>query len=59
MVASLDGLRLIRDEKRGSINNPESIGIELANTLKNQDGSGASIIENNHFTQASDVAILS
>ncbi len=36
MVASLDGKRLIRDEKRGSINAPESIGIDLANTLKEQ-----------------------
>ena len=31
-----EGLRLIRDEKRGSISNPESIGIELANSLKDQ-----------------------
>ncbi|WP_320667287.1 hydroxymethylbilane synthase [Prochlorococcus sp. MIT 1307] len=36
MVASLDGQRLIRDEKRGSINNPDSIGIDLANSLKKQ-----------------------
>ena len=36
MVASLDGKRLIRDEKRGSVNKPESIGIDLANTLKEQ-----------------------
>ena len=36
MVASLDGLRLIRDEKKGSTNDPESIGIDLANTLKEQ-----------------------
>ena len=36
MVASLDGKRLIRDEKRGSLNKPESIGIDLANTLKEQ-----------------------
>ena len=27
---------LIRDEKRGSISNPELIGIELANALKEQ-----------------------
>ncbi len=36
MVASLDGKRLIRDQKKGSIDNPESIGLELANTLKGQ-----------------------
>ena len=36
MVASLDGQRLIRDEKQGSIDNAESIGIELANALKSQ-----------------------
>ncbi len=36
MVASLDGKRLIRDTANGSANSPESIGIELANSLKNQ-----------------------
>ncbi len=36
MVASLDGLRLIRDEKRGKAINPQPIGIELANALKSQ-----------------------
>ena len=36
MVASLDGKQLIRDKKRGSSSKPESIGIELANTLKSQ-----------------------
>ncbi len=34
MVASLDGKRLIREKQLGSINNPELIGIELANTVK-------------------------
>jgi len=34
MVASLDGKRLIREKQSGSINNPELIGIELANTVK-------------------------
>ena len=36
MVASLDGLRLIQDKKKGAITNPELIGIELANALKAQ-----------------------
>ncbi len=36
MVASLDGQRLIKDEKRGSINVPESIGKSLASSLKDQ-----------------------
>ncbi len=36
MVASLDGKRLIKDEKRGPINSAESIGIELAHALKSQ-----------------------
>lgn len=36
MVASLDGKRLIKDKRIGSINRAESIGIELANSLKNQ-----------------------
>ena len=36
MVASLDGTRLIRDEARGPQGNPETIGIELARTLRRQ-----------------------
>ena len=36
MVASLDGKRLISDEKKGSVNKSEDIGIELANCLKAQ-----------------------
>mgnify|MGYP001820365032 CR=1 FL=1 len=36
MVASLDGLRLIRDEARGSQQDPEAIGIALAATLRQQ-----------------------
>ena len=36
MVASLDGLRLIRDQTRGDCSDPEAIGIALANTLKQQ-----------------------
>ena len=36
MVASLDGQRLIRDEARGPQEDPESIGIALAHTLKQQ-----------------------
>ena len=36
MVASLDGLRLIRDETRGPQEDPEAIGIALAHTLKAQ-----------------------
>ncbi|AAP99539.1 MULTISPECIES: hydroxymethylbilane synthase [Prochlorococcus] len=36
MVASLDGKQLIRDTKTGSSMHPETIGIELANTLKSQ-----------------------
>ncbi len=36
MVASLDGQRLIRDNKKGSIDDPESIGIELAKILRSQ-----------------------
>jgi len=34
MVASLDGEKLIRDIRKGDANNPEEIGIELANALK-------------------------
>jgi hydroxymethylbilane synthase len=36
MVASLDGLRLIRDEARGPQGDPEAIGITLAHTLRQQ-----------------------
>ncbi len=36
MVASLDGKQLIRDRKRGDIEDPEAIGIALANELKTQ-----------------------
>ncbi len=36
MVASLDGQRLIRDMRQGSVNKAEDIGIELANCLKDQ-----------------------
>jgi hydroxymethylbilane synthase len=36
MVASLDGKRLIRDQASGSAADPESIGIELADKLKQQ-----------------------
>ena len=41
MVASLDGKRLIREQTKGPAADPESIGIELATTLK---GLGASEI---------------
>ncbi|MFO7629255.1 MAG: hydroxymethylbilane synthase, partial [Prochlorococcaceae cyanobacterium] len=36
MVASLDGLRLIRDQARGPQEDPEAIGIALAHKLKAQ-----------------------
>ncbi len=36
MVASLDGLRLIRDEARGPQADPEAIGIALAHQLREQ-----------------------
>jgi hydroxymethylbilane synthase len=36
MVASLDGLRLIRDEARGDQTDPEAIGIALAEALRAQ-----------------------
>jgi hydroxymethylbilane synthase len=36
MVASLDGVRLIRDEARGPQSDPEAIGIALARTLRAQ-----------------------
>ena len=44
MVASLDGKRLIRDQANGSAADPESIGIELADKLKQQ-GAGAILKE--------------
>ncbi len=36
MVASLDGVRLIRDEVRGPQEDPEALGIALAHRLKDQ-----------------------
>ncbi len=36
MVASLDGKQLIRDQKKGNVLHSESIGVELANTLKSR-----------------------
>ena len=36
MVASLDGERLIKDQSIGNINDPEKVGIELAEKLKLQ-----------------------
>ena len=36
MVASLDGQRLIRDQKSGAAQDCETIGIELANAMKKQ-----------------------
>ncbi len=36
MVASLDGERLIKDQVTGNLNDPELVGIELANRLKLQ-----------------------
>jgi hydroxymethylbilane synthase len=36
MVASLDGKRLIRDQASGPASDPESIGLSLAHTLKDQ-----------------------
>ena len=36
MVASLDGLQLIRDEVRGSVDDPEAIGNQLAELLRSQ-----------------------
>ncbi|MEB3297534.1 MAG: hydroxymethylbilane synthase, partial [Cyanobacteriota bacterium] len=36
MVASLDGLRLIRDQARGPQDDPEAIGISLARRLREQ-----------------------
>ena len=36
MVASLDGLRLIRDERRGAVSSAEDIGKGLADDLKSR-----------------------
>lgn len=36
MVASLDGKRLIRDQQSGSLCDPEAVGRDLANKLKDQ-----------------------
>ena len=36
MVASLDGKRLIRDERRGPLGNPEDVGLKLAADLKSR-----------------------
>ena len=36
MVASLDGLRLIRDQSRGPQDDPEAIGLALAHALRAQ-----------------------
>jgi hydroxymethylbilane synthase len=36
MVASLAGLRLLRDEARGPQEDPEAIGIALAEALRSQ-----------------------
>ncbi|HRD41234.1 MAG TPA: hydroxymethylbilane synthase [Prochlorococcaceae cyanobacterium AMR_MDS_5431] len=36
MVASLDGKKMIRDEKRGLCTDPEAIGISLAGSLRDQ-----------------------
>ena len=36
MVASIDGVKLIKDYCSGNINEPENVGISLANKLKNQ-----------------------
>jgi hydroxymethylbilane synthase len=44
MVASLDGVRLIRDEVRGPQTDPEAIGVDLAHRLRQQ-GAGAILEE--------------
>ena len=49
MVASLDGKRLIRDIKKGSVSSAEEIGIDLANELK---GRGAGEILEEIFKSA-------
>jgi hydroxymethylbilane synthase len=36
MVASLDGLRLLRDEVRGPQEDPEALGLSLARRLREQ-----------------------
>ena len=51
MVASLDGKTLIRDQKHGSLEDPESIGIELANELKSQ-GAGEILQEIFNLTRS-------
>lgn len=48
MVASLDGKTLIKGECQGDINDPESVGIELAHHLKEQ---GAQVILDQIFAQ--------
>jgi hydroxymethylbilane synthase len=48
MVASLDGQRLIKDTVRGNTNNPEQIGLDLAEKLKQQ---GAKEILDEIFAQ--------
>ncbi|MFN3360055.1 MAG: hydroxymethylbilane synthase [Pseudanabaenaceae cyanobacterium] len=48
MVATLDGKTLIRGEQQGNINEPETIGVELAHTLKE---SGAQAILDAIFAQ--------
>ncbi len=44
MVASLDGKRLIRDQRKGAVNNSEMIGKDLAEVLKSQ-GAGEILAE--------------
>ncbi|WP_320674297.1 hydroxymethylbilane synthase [Prochlorococcus sp. MIT 1341] len=44
MVASLDGKRLIRDHKKGSVESAETIGKDLADNLKSQ-GAGEILAE--------------
>ena len=46
-MASLDGKRLIRDIKKGSVSSAEEIGIDLANELK---GRGAGAVSYTHLT---------
>ena len=51
MVASLDGERLIKDQNIGNINDPEQVGKELAEKLKQQ---GAEKILSEIFEQFRD-----
>lgn len=44
MVASLDGQRLIRDSRSGSANEPEAVGLELAQALRDR-GAGDILTE--------------